>query len=266
MQKQNLHYLFSLKQKGEPITVLTAYDYSFAKQVSEAGIEVILVGDSLGMVMQGHQSTVPVTLDDMCYHTRCVAAGNQGSLIVSDLPYMSYANVEQTLKNSAYLMQAGANMVKLEGGAWLAESISQLTERGIPVCAHLGLTPQSVDALGGYKVQGRSQQQADEIVKDAQLLEQAGAQMLVLECIPQELAKKITQSLKVPVIGIGAGKETDGQVLVLQDMLGLNGDFQAKFVRNFMQDHSVSSIQDALKLYRSEIKNKNFPAQEHCFN
>ncbi|WP_444997098.1 3-methyl-2-oxobutanoate hydroxymethyltransferase [Aliikangiella sp. IMCC44359] len=266
MKKQNLHTILSLKKEGLPITMLTAYDSSFAKLISESGVEAILVGDSLGMVMQGNSSTVPVTMENMIYHTQCVAKGNQGAFIISDLPYMSYSTPTQTLSNAAKLMQAGANMVKLEGGDWLLETITQLTERGVPVCAHLGLTPQSVDIFGGYKVQGRESKSAEQMLKDAESIEKAGAKMIVFECIPQQLAKAITKQLNIPTIGIGAGKDTDGQVLVLQDMLGLNPGFKPSFVRNFMQDTKTNSIEDAIKLYVSEVKNRNFPTNEHSFN
>lgn len=265
MKKQTLHSLFALKQNKEPIAVLTAYDATFAKLLNEQGVEIILVGDSLGMVTQGHQSTVPVSMTDICYHTQCVSRGNTNSFIISDLPYMAYATTEQAFSNAAQLMQAGANMVKLEGGHWLLDTISQLTERGIPVCAHLGLTPQSVDALGGYKVQGRDEVSAKQILDDALALEKAGAKLLVLECVPSKLAKTISESLKIPTIGIGAGKDTDGQVLVLHDMLGLNTDFQPKFVRNFMQDDSVSSVADAISHYVNAVKQKSFPEEKHSF-
>lgn len=266
MKKQTLHSLFELKEKSEPITVLTAYDATFAKVINECGVEVILIGDSLGMVMQGNHSTVPVSIRDMQYHTRCVAQANTHAFLIADLPYMAYATVEQTLNNAAKLMQAGANMVKVEGGQWLLDSITKLTERGIPVCAHLGLTPQSVDALGGYKVQGRDKDSASQILKDAKSLEKAGAKMLVLECVPEKLAKEITQALNIPTIGIGAGIETDGQVLVLQDMLGLNTDFKPKFVHNFMSDQNTKSIADAIKNYVVAVKEKTFPKKEHSFN
>jgi 3-methyl-2-oxobutanoate hydroxymethyltransferase len=266
MSKTTLHSLLELKKNQQPIAVLTAYDSTFAQLLDSAGVEVILVGDSLGMVIQGHSSTVPVTMQDMIYHTKAVAKGNQRALIVSDLPYMSYANVDSTLANAAALMQAGANMVKLEGGEWLLESVAQLSQRGIPVCAHLGLTPQSVDALGGYKVQGRESAQAKQIIKDAQALESAGANMLVLECVPQELASKITEKLSIPTIGIGAGNQTDGQVLVLQDMLGLNPHFQPKFVKNFMQDPDCQSVEDAVKKFVKEVKSRQFPTPQHSFN
>lgn len=266
MKKQTLHSIQLLKEKKEPITVLTAYDSSFSKLISESGTEVILVGDSLGMVIQGHQSTVPVNMRDMVYHTTCVAKANQGALLVADLPYMAYATDEMALENSANLMQAGANMVKMEGGEWLCPSIKKLTERGIPVCAHLGLTPQSVDALGGFKIQGRNEEDARQILQDALAIEKAGAKLLVLECVPSSLAEKITKQLSIPTIGIGAGNKTDGQVLVLQDILGMNSDFRPKFVKNFFDSEKVSSIQDAVSLFISEVKSRRFPSKEHSFD
>ena len=265
MKKQTIHSIQKLKETNQAITVLTAYDSSFSKLVSECGIEVILIGDSLGMVIQGHQSTVPVTMENMVYHTQCVAKTNVGSLLIADMPYMSYATEEQTLHNATLLMQAGANMVKVEGGEWLASSIKKLTERGIPVCAHLGLTPQSVDALGGYKVQGKSETNAKKIIDDALAIERAGAKLLVLECVPSSLAKKITQQLTIPTIGIGAGNQTDGQVLVLQDMLGLNTDFKPKFVKNFFDEDNVTSVQDAIKAYINAVKDRSFPSNEYSF-
>ncbi len=265
MKRQTLHSIQQLKDTKEPIAVLTAYDASFAKLVSEAGIEIILVGDSLGMVMQGYQSTVPVSMENMQYHTQCVANGNRSSLIVADLPYMSYATEQESMSNAAKLMQAGANMVKLEGGEWLCPTVSLLTERGIPVCAHLGLTPQSVDALGGFKIQGRDEENANQILRDALAIEKAGAKLLVLECVPAILAEKITRQLQIPTIGIGAGNKTDGQVLVLQDMLGMNNDFKPKFVRNFFAEPEVNSVQQALQGYLAAVKDRSFPAKEHCF-
>ena len=266
MKKLTLHALFALKQKHEPISVLTAYDSTFARLLSRHGVEVILVGDSLGMVMQGAASTVPVSMADMVYHTRCVAAGNERAFIVADMPYMSYATSEQALTNAAQLMQAGANMVKVEGGQWLVDTVARLTERGIPVCAHLGLTPQSVDALGGYKIQGREKDAAKQIISDAKALEKAGAKLLVLECVPQALAKEISEKITIPTIGIGAGKDTDGQVLVLQDMLGLNSDFSPKFVHNFMQDEEVKSIGEAIESFVAAVKERRFPRPEHSFD
>lgn len=265
MPDVTLTTLQSCKQNGEKIAMLTAYDATFAQACCQAGAEVLLVGDSLGMVLQGHDSTLPVTIDEMAYHTASVKRGNNGALILTDLPFMAYATSEQTLANSARLMQAGAHMVKLEGAGWLAEPIRLLAERGVPVCAHLGLTPQAVNILGGYKVQGRQEAQARQMRADAMALEQAGAAMLLLECVPSELATEITQAVKIPVIGIGAGPGTDGQVLVLHDMLGLSLSGRvAKFVRNFMEGQS--SIQDALSAYVKAVKDGSFPAAEHGFS
>ncbi|MBC2659621.1 3-methyl-2-oxobutanoate hydroxymethyltransferase [Pseudomonas sp. MSSRFD41] len=256
--------LQSLKQKGEKITMLTCYDATFAHTCNEAGIEVLLVGDSLGMVLQGHDSTLPVTIDDMAYHVAAVKRGNSGALILADLPFMSYATTEQALSSSAQLMQAGAHMVKIEGAAWLAEPVRLLNERGVPVCVHMGLTPQTVNVLGGYKVQGRNESQARQMRADAIALEQAGAAMLLLECVPSELAAEITQAVKIPVIGIGAGSATDGQVLVLHDMLGLSLTGRSpKFVKNFMA--GKDSIQAALSAYVQEVKAVTFPGVEHGF-
>ncbi len=257
--------LQSLKQKGEKITMLTCYDATFAHACNQAGVEVLLVGDSLGMVLQGHDSTLPVSNDEMAYHVACVKRGNQDALILADLPFMANATLEQTLNNSAQLMRAGAHMVKVEGAVWLAESIRLLTERGIPVCAHMGLTPQTVNVLGGYKVQGRNENQARQMRADAISLEQAGAAMLLLECVPSELAKEITHAVKIPVIGIGAGSDTDGQVLVLHDMLGLSLTGRVpKFVKNFMTGQP--DIQSALSAYVAEVKAVSFPGTEHGFS
>lgn len=265
MPDVTLTTLQELKQKGEKIAMLTAYDAIFAQAASQAGADVLLVGDSLGMVLQGHDSTLPVSVTDMAYHTAAVKRGNQGALIIADLPFMAYATLEQTFANSAALMQAGAHMVKLEGAAWLAEPIRLLAERGIPVCAHLGLTPQAVNILGGYKVQGRQEAQARQLRADAMALEQAGAAMLLLECVPSELAAEITQSVKIPVIGIGAGSATDGQVLVMHDMLGLSLTGRApKFVKNFMEGQA--SIQAAMAAYVKAVKDVTFPAAEHGFS
>ena len=257
--------LQSLKQKGEKITMLTCYDATFAHACNQAGVEVLLVGDSLGMVLQGHDSTLPVTNDEMAYHVACVKRGNQDALILADMPFMANATLEQSLNNSAQLMKAGAHMVKVEGAVWLAESIRLMTERGIPVCAHMGLTPQTVNGLGGYKVQGRNENQARQMRADAIALEQAGAAMLLLECVPSELAKEITHAVKIPVIGIGAGSDTDGQVLVLHDMLGLSLTGRVpKFVKNFMTGQP--DIQSALSTYVTEVKAVSFPGPEHGFS
>ncbi len=263
MKNITLHHLAQMKHEGEKFSCLTAYDACFSRLVSEAGIEVILVGDSLGMVLQGNDSTLPVTMEEMAYHTACVKRGNQGSLIMADLPFMSYATVEQALENSALLMQAGAHMVKLEGAAWLADTISALSERGIPVCAHLGLTPQSVNKLGGYKVQGRAEQDARTMVEDAQALEAAGASTILLECVPSALAAAITKAVSIPVIGIGAGPDTDAQVLVLHDILNLTSGRKPRFVKNFME--GADSVQAALKAYADSVRERSFPGPEHGF-
>ena len=265
MPDVTLTTLQGLKQKGEKIVMLTCYDAIFAKTASEAGVEMLLIGDSLGMVLQGHDSTLPVTVADMAYHTACVKRGNRGAMIVADLPFMANATIEQTLNNSAELMRAGAHMVKVEGGGWLADPIRLLAERGIPVCAHLGLTPQSVNVFGGYKVQGRQDAQARQMIEDAQALEAAGAAMLLLECVPSSLGAAVSQAVRIPVIGIGAGSETDGQVLVLHDMLGLSlGGRAPKFVKNFMAEQS--DIPGAIAAYVKAVKDVSFPAAEHGFS
>jgi len=254
--------LQAIKDAGEKFAVLTAYDSTFARAIGEAGVEVILVGDTLGMLIQGHDSTLPVSVAEMAYHIGCVARGNSRCLIIGDLPFGSYAQPAQALDSAAELMRAGAHVVKLEGGEWLLETMSMLTERGIPVCAHLGLTPQSVNAFGGYKVQGRQPEQARKILEDAKAVEAAGATLLVLECVPHQLAREITAALRIPTIGIGAGAGTDAQVLVLHDMLGMNSK-PAKFVRNFML--GADSLQAAFAAYATAVKNGSFPAAEHCY-
>ncbi|MCP8689682.1 3-methyl-2-oxobutanoate hydroxymethyltransferase [Marinobacterium sedimentorum] len=263
MNNVTLHTLSALKQDGKKFAALTAYDACFAQLVSSAGIEVILVGDSLGMVLQGHDSTLPVTVDEMAYHTRCVASGNQGAMLMSDLPFMSYATPEQAMLNAGLLMQAGAHIIKIEGGAWLAASISLLADRGVPVCAHLGLTPQAVNRLGGYRVQGRDETSARQMLDDAILLEQAGASMLLLECVPSLLAGEISRAVSIPVIGIGAGAQTDAQVLVLHDMLGITPGRKPRFVKDFMSD--ADSIAGALRSYGDQVRAGTFPADEHGF-
>ncbi|KDE38712.1 MAG: 3-methyl-2-oxobutanoate hydroxymethyltransferase [Nitrincola lacisaponensis] len=263
MSNITLHTLTSLKQKGSKFSVLTAYDATFAHLISSVGVEMILVGDSLGMVLQGHDSTLPVTLDEMAYHTAAVARGNQGAMIMADLPFMSYATPEQCMQSAGKLMQAGAQVIKLEGGAWLAESISLLADRGVPVCAHLGLTPQAVNRLGGYRVQGKDSASAQQMIEDARLLEQAGASLLLLECVPSLLAAEITRNADVPVIGIGAGPDTDAQVLVMHDMLGITPGRKPRFTRNFMD--GASSIEDAFRRYDTAVKQGSFPNQDESF-
>ncbi|MBN3859266.1 3-methyl-2-oxobutanoate hydroxymethyltransferase [Neisseriaceae bacterium PsAf] len=245
------------------ITMLTCYDSSFASLLDTCGIEILLVGDSLGMVMQGESSTLPVDLEDMCYHTRCVAKGNKNALVLSDLSFGSYEDSkEQAFVSASQLMKNGANMVKLEGGEYQAETIHFLQQRSIPVCAHIGLTPQAVNTIGGYKVQGKGDA-AEQLLKDAKALDEAGASLMVMECVPKELAKKITKEVSCPTIGIGAGVYCDGQVLVLQDMLGIYLGKKAKFVKNFMQGQD--SIENAIKAYIKAIKNLTYPDDEHSF-
>jgi 3-methyl-2-oxobutanoate hydroxymethyltransferase len=251
------------KQNGETFSVLTAYDAAFSQVVSEAGVDMMLVGDSLGMVLQGHDSTLPVTLDDMCYHTRSVAAGNRGALLMADMPFMSYGTPADAMASAAALMRAGAHMVKLEGTDWMADTIRALSERGVPVCAHLGLTPQFVNKFGGYKVQGRDEAQAQLMIQHAQLLESAGADVILLECVPSSVADRITRAVNAPVIGIGAGAATDGQVLVLHDMLGIPPGRKARFVKNFMAE--ADSIPAAIEAYVSAVRARTFPAEEHSF-
>lgn len=256
--------LLEHKARGEKITMLTCYDATFAATSCAAGIETLLVGDSLGMVLQGRDSTLPVTIEDVAYHTASVKRGNRGALIVADLPFMATASLEEIYRQSAMLMRAGAHMVKLEGGDWLCEAVTGLAQRGIPACIHLGLTPQSVNVFGGYKVQGRDAEAAARLKADARALEQAGAAMLLLECVPGSLAAEVTAAAVVPVIGIGAGPDTDGQVLVLHDMLGMSlTGFTPKFVRNFMPE--AGSIEGAIAAYADAVKQGRFPAPEHEF-
>ena len=259
-----LNTLAQIRQRGEKFACLTAYDANLAGILSEAGVEVLLVGDSLGMVLQGHDSTLPVTMEDMIYHTRCVRRGNQGALLMADMPFMSYASETQTLENAARLMRAGAHIIKLEGGTWIANSTRLLAERGIPVCAHIGLTPQSVNRIGGFFVQGRDPAQAQSIIKEAQLLQESGASVLLLECVPRALAGKITGLLEIPVIGIGAGPETTGQIMVIHDALGIS-PITPKFVKNFLPVGD-SSIPGAVRAYVQAVKRGEFPADEHCFD
>ncbi len=256
--------LAKLASEGQKITMLTCYDASFAQMLDSAGVEVLLVGDSLGMVIGGQSSTLPVTMDEMVYHTRCVAKGAGKALVLADMPFGSYQQSrEQAFANAAQLMAAGAEMVKLEGGAFMAETVAFLTQRGIPVCAHIGLTPQSVHQLGGYKVQGKTEAQAEQLKQDALALQSAGAAMVLMELVPAGLAAEVTRQLEVPTIGIGAGVEVDGQVLVLYDMLGVYPGKKARFVKNFMQE--AASIQGAVEAYVKAVKAQSFPATEHTF-
>lgn len=253
-----------MKQTQSKIAMLTAYDASFSHVLEQAGVDVILVGDSLGMVIQGQESTLPVTVDDMIYHTRNVVRGSEKVFVIADMPFMSYANSEQSIINAARLMaEGGAQMVKLEGGAVVADTVKQLTQRGIPVCAHLGLLPQSVHRLGGYRVQGRDDESAQQVVADAQILEQSGADMLVLECVPADLAERVTNAVDIPVIGIGAGADCDGQVLVLYDMLGLTPGKRPRFSHDFLTD--TGAIPAAIAKYVADVKSGQFPTQEQQY-
>lgn len=263
MSKVTIRTLQQRKIDGEKFAALTAYDATQAHWVQAAGVEVILVGDSLGNVVQGHASTLPVTLDDMAYHTAAVHKTQGNSFLISDVPFLGAATPERALAATERLMQAGAEMVKLEGGGWLAETVQLLARNGIPVCAHLGLTPQSVHKFGGYRVQGR-EAAAMQLLADAEKLVNAGVDLLLVECIPAALAAELTQRSAVPVIGIGAGVEVDAQVLVLYDMLGLNPNPAPRFVRNFMA--TADSPQNAIINYRNAVLNGSFPATEHAFS
>ena len=255
--------LRKMKQTGEKIAMLTAYDASFARVLDNQGVDIILVGDSLGMVIQGLDTTVPVTMDEMVYHTRAVTQASQRALVIGDLPFMSYTSPEMALLNSARLMQEGrAHMVKLEGGAPQVATVAQLAHHGVPVCAHLGLQPQSVHKLGGYRVQGRDEAVAKQMLADAKALQDAGADLLVLECVPVNVAATISQALNIPVIGIGAGRECDGQVLVLHDMLGISAK-APKFSQDFIGEGAT--IPQAVAAYVQAVKANTFPQDQHCF-
>ena len=265
MSRVSVATLRKMKEAGEKFAALTAYDASFARLLDEAGVAVVLVGDSLGMVLQGQESTVPVTLEEMIYHTSMVRRGCERALVVADLPFMSYASTEQAMHSAARLMkEGGAHMVKLEGGAVMVETVRALAQRGVPVCAHLGLLPQSVHKVGGYRVQGRDSESAEAMLADALAMEQAGADLLVLECIPRQLAKRISETLSIPVIGIGAGADTDGQVLVLYDMLGITPGKRPSFSHDFLAD--TGSVSAAIVAYVQQVKTGSFPAEEHCFD
>ena len=257
--------LQKMKAAGEKIAMLTCYEASFAALMNRAGVDALLVGDSLGMTVQGRDSTLPVTLAEMCYHTAAVARGNQNAMIVADLPFGAYQQSrEQAFAAAAELMQAGAHVVKLEGGAFMADTTAFLQQRGIPVCAHIGLTPQSVHALGGYKVQGKGDGAAERLLADARAHDTAGAAMILMEAVPAELGSRVTQAVSCPTIGIGAGVGCDGQVLVMHDMLGVYPGKTARFVKNFMDGQS--SVQAAVEAYVRAVKEQTFPAAEHTFS
>ncbi|UUS60287.1 MULTISPECIES: 3-methyl-2-oxobutanoate hydroxymethyltransferase [unclassified Acinetobacter] len=263
----SLSDLKKFKAEGRKFSCLTCYDASMAKAMEVAEVDSILIGDSLGMTIQGNDSTLPVTVEDMAYHTAAVRRGNKHAFILTDLPFMTYATLNDALVNSKTVMQAGAQMVKLEGGAWLSETVEVLTRNGIPVCVHLGLTPQSVHVFGGYKVQARTRETADQLIADCKAVVDAGAALLLLECVPAQVGKEISELFpNTPVIGIGAGAETDAQVLVQQDMLGLTFSHVAKFVRNFMKEQAgETAIVDAFKAYHAAVLDGSFPAKEHTF-
>jgi 3-methyl-2-oxobutanoate hydroxymethyltransferase len=261
----NVATLRKMKEEGEPIACLTAYDASYAVLVDAAGIDLVLVGDSLGMVIQGYDTTVPVTVDDVVYHTRAVARGLRRAFLVADMPFMSYANPDQALENCVRMMQeGGAMMIKLEGGEGQIEIVEHLARHDIPVCAHLGLKPQSVHKIGGFRVQGRDADKAKEMTNAARKLQDAGADIVLLECVPNELGKTIRNSLEVPVIGIGAGPHVDGQILVLYDILDITQGRTPRFVRNFQQEHT--SPLAAIEAYAAAVKDRSYPAPEHCFS
>jgi 3-methyl-2-oxobutanoate hydroxymethyltransferase len=262
-KKSTILSLAQMRENNEKIVMLTSYDASFASLVDNCGVDIILVGDSLGMVIQGHASTLPVTMDEMTYHTACVARGTRFSMVLADLPFASYSTPEQAMTHAAQLMRAGAEMVKLEGGQWLAETVHHLVQQGIPVCAHLGLTPQAVHQLSGFRVQGKTADSAERLINDALALEQAGASLLVLEAIPAALGTKVTQAVKIPTIGIGAGIDCSGQVLVLHDMLGIFQGHRPKFVKDFMQGQA--DVKSAIVAYVQAVKSRQFPGAEHCF-
>jgi 3-methyl-2-oxobutanoate hydroxymethyltransferase len=261
----NVSMLRDMKQAAEPIACLTAYDASFAQLVDMAGTDVVLVGDSLGMVIQGHDTTVPVTVDDVIYHSRMVARGLRRAFMIADMPFMSYATPVQALDNAVRLMQeGGAMMVKLEGGQGQVSVVEYLAQHDIPVCAHLGLKPQSVHKIGGFRVQGRDQRAAKQMADDAQALQAAGADIVLLECVPNEVGRTIRNALQVPVIGIGAGPDVDGQILVLYDILGITQGRTPRFVKDFMQGRS--SPLEGIRAYVQAVKDKSYPAEEHCFS
>ena len=262
MKTISISSLNGMKTSGEKFAAITAYDYTFSRLIENSSIEVSLVGDSLGNVIQGRDSTIPVTVDEMAYHTAAVKRGNNRSLLITDMPFMSYSTEVKALDNAAILMQAGAQMVKVEGGEWLADTVYLLSERGIPVCGHVGLTPQSVHKLGGYKVQGKEDQAASRMIEEAKILEEAGADLIVVECVPSKLGGDLSAALSIPVIGIGAGPDTDGQVLVLHDMLGISQRLP-RFTKNFLDGNN--SIQEAITAYGNEVREGTFPSKEHCF-
>ncbi|KUV59522.1 3-methyl-2-oxobutanoate hydroxymethyltransferase [Escherichia coli] len=264
MKPTTIASLQKCKQDKKRFATITAYDYSFAKLFAEEGLNVMLVGDSLGMTVQGHDSTLPVTVADIAYHTAAVRRGVFKGLFRRGIRHKWQVSQQKAVWRAATVMRAGANMVKIEGGEWLVETVQMLTERAVPVCGHLGLTPQSVNIFGGYKVQGRGDEAGDRLLSDALALEAAGAQLLVLECVPVELAKRITEALAIPVIGIGAGNVTDGQILVMHDAFGITGGHIPKFAKNFLAE--TGDIRAAVRQYMAEVESGVYPGEEHSFH
>jgi 3-methyl-2-oxobutanoate hydroxymethyltransferase len=255
--------LQAMREAGEKIAMLTCYDASFAALLDRAGVDSLLIGDSLGNVLQGQTTTLPVTLDEIAYHTACVARAKPSALVIADLPFGTYGTPADAFASSVKLMQAGAQMVKLEGGEWLAETVRFLVERAVPVCAHVGLTPQSVHAFGGFKVQGKTEAGANQLLRDARAVQDAGAQLMVMEAMPTLLAAEVTKQVRIPTIGIGAGVDCSGQVLVLHDMLGIFPGKRPRFVKDFMQGQPT--IQAAVEAYVRAVKDGTFPGPEHTF-
>ncbi|TDG08874.1 3-methyl-2-oxobutanoate hydroxymethyltransferase [Paraburkholderia guartelaensis] len=255
--------LQAMRDAGERIAMLTCYDASFSALCDRAGVDTVLIGDSLGNVLQGHTTTLPVTIDDIAYHTACVARAQTRALIIADLPFGTFGTPEDAFANSVKLMRAGAQMVKIEGGEWLAPTVKMLVERAVPVCAHIGLTPQSVHAFGGFKVQGKSDAAATQMIRDALALQDAGAQLVVIEAVPAALGAEVTKQLRIPTIGIGAGVDCSGQVLVLHDMLGIFPGKRPRFVKDFMTGQP--DIESAVRAYVQAVKEGTFPGPEHVF-
>lgn len=263
MENITISQLNHWKKNKNKFAAITAYDFSFAQLFSNQGIPVILIGDSLGMTIQGHNSTLPVTIKNIEYHTKAVRKGAPNTFLLSDLPFMSYYNTNQALKNTAKIIRSGANMIKIEGGKWLIEIIKELSNRSILVCGHIGLTPQYFHYLGGYKIQGREKNDENKLIDEALLLEESGIKMLIVECIPEKLAKKITKHLSIPVIGIGSGKNTDGQILVMHDLLGITEGKTPSFSKNFLSESG--SVQKAVQKYIYEVKKGLYPSSKYSF-
>lgn len=263
MGKTTINDLKQWKLEGKKFASLTAYDASFSRLFYENGIRIMLVGDSLGMTIQGYDSTIHVSVEDLVYHTLAVRRGAPDAFVIADMPFMSCSTSEDACRNAGMLMQAGANMVKIEGGIWLKETLQRLNQFSVPVCVHMGMMPQSVHFYGGYKVQARQKEQAEQLIHEAKMLELAGAQLILLECVPAAVAQEVTASLTIPVIGIGAGKDTDGQILVMQDAFGITTGKLPRFTKNF--HYGFSSLSIAIKHYIREVESEFFPSEEHIY-